>query len=164
MENWPNKLHNFIPASGRSFIRNPSQSRYLTGFHPKADACCVYSPRSWNWYSTSPFHPRDSHQNRVTGGAERLVVDAALGLQALGHSVDLYTSYHDPQHCFDETKDGVWLTSELSVFSLIFRNFEGTPRRSTISSLFKRKISYFIRSFASTSFDGAYAVSRRPDL
>ena len=34
-------------------------------------------------------------------------MDAALGLQRLGHSVDLYTSYHDPQHCFDETRDGV---------------------------------------------------------
>jgi len=40
------------------------------------------------------------------GGAERLVVDAALGLQKLGHSVDLYTSHHDPTHCFEETRDG----------------------------------------------------------
>ncbi|KAK0191556.1 glycosyltransferase family 4 protein [Armillaria mellea] len=38
-------------------------------------------------------------------GAERLVVDAALGLQGLGHSVDIYTSHHDPSHCFEETKD-----------------------------------------------------------
>lgn len=42
------------------------------------------------------------------GGAERLVVDAALGLQKLGHSVDIYTSHHDPTHCFDETRDGAW--------------------------------------------------------
>lgn len=41
-----------------------------------------------------------------TGGAERLVVDAAIGLQKLGHSVDIYTSHHDPTHCFDETRDG----------------------------------------------------------
>ena len=40
------------------------------------------------------------------GGAERLIVDAALGLQKLGHSVDIYTSHHDPKHCFDETRDG----------------------------------------------------------
>jgi alpha-1,3/alpha-1,6-mannosyltransferase len=40
------------------------------------------------------------------GGAERLVVDAALGLKTLGHSVDIYTSHHDPKHCFDETIDG----------------------------------------------------------
>ncbi|PPR06229.1 hypothetical protein CVT24_000620 [Panaeolus cyanescens] len=39
-------------------------------------------------------------------GAERLVVDAALGLQKLGHKVDIYTSHHDAGHCFEETKDG----------------------------------------------------------
>ena len=87
---------------------------------PSANARCVYSPRSWNWCSTSHLHARDSHLNRVTGGAERLVVDAALGLQELGHSVDLYTSYHDPHHCFDETRDGVWLASKLSICSHIF--------------------------------------------
>ena len=42
----------------------------------------------------------------MAGGAERLVVDAALGLQKLGHSVDIYTSHHDPSHCFEETRDG----------------------------------------------------------
>ncbi len=40
------------------------------------------------------------------GGAERLVVDAAAGLQKLGHNVKIYTSHHDPAHCFDETRDG----------------------------------------------------------
>lgn len=42
------------------------------------------------------------------GGAERLVVDAALGLQQRGHHVDIYTSHHDREHCFEETKDGTW--------------------------------------------------------
>ncbi|KAI0823888.1 alpha-1,3-mannosyltransferase ALG2 [Trametes gibbosa] len=46
------------------------------------------------------------HPDLGIGGAERLVVDAALGLQKLGHSVDLYTSHHDPGHCFEETRDG----------------------------------------------------------
>ncbi|KIJ63379.1 glycosyltransferase family 4 protein [Hydnomerulius pinastri MD-312] len=46
------------------------------------------------------------HPDLGIGGAERLVVDAALGLQSLGHSVDLYTSHHDKNHCFDETRDG----------------------------------------------------------
>lgn len=40
------------------------------------------------------------------GGAERLIVDAAVGLQKLGHTVEIYTSHHDPSHCFDETRDG----------------------------------------------------------
>ncbi|KZT74049.1 glycosyltransferase family 4 protein [Daedalea quercina L-15889] len=46
------------------------------------------------------------HPDLGIGGAERLVVDAALGLQKLGHEVDIYTSHHDPNHCFDETRDG----------------------------------------------------------
>ncbi|TFY64215.1 hypothetical protein EVJ58_g2770 [Rhodofomes roseus] len=46
------------------------------------------------------------HPDLGIGGAERLVVDAALGLQKLGHEVDVYTSHHDPNHCFDETRDG----------------------------------------------------------
>ncbi|CCM04521.1 uncharacterized protein FIBRA_06702 [Fibroporia radiculosa] len=46
------------------------------------------------------------HPDLGIGGAERLVVDAALGLQELGHEVDVYTSHHDPNHCFDETRDG----------------------------------------------------------
>ncbi|KAI0282475.1 alpha-1,3-mannosyltransferase ALG2 [Russula aff. rugulosa BPL654] len=46
------------------------------------------------------------HPDLGIGGAERLVVDAAVGLQKLGHTVEIYTSHHDPAHCFDETRDG----------------------------------------------------------
>ncbi|KAL5533478.1 ALG2 [Sanghuangporus sanghuang] len=46
------------------------------------------------------------HPDLGIGGAERLVVDAALGLQQLGHEVDIYTSHHDTAHCFEETRDG----------------------------------------------------------
>ncbi|KAI0739516.1 alpha-1,3-mannosyltransferase ALG2 [Daedaleopsis nitida] len=46
------------------------------------------------------------HPDLGIGGAERLIVDAALGLQKLGHTVHIYTSHHDPGHCFDETRDG----------------------------------------------------------
>ncbi|KAI9599227.1 alpha-1,3/1,6-mannosyltransferase ALG2 [Syncephalis fuscata] len=47
------------------------------------------------------------------GGAERLVVDAAVGLQAIGHTVTIYTSHHDVTHCFEETRDG---TLEVNVY------------------------------------------------
>lgn len=40
------------------------------------------------------------------GGAERLVVDAAVGIQSKGHNVVMYTSHHDRNHCFEETRDG----------------------------------------------------------
>ncbi|KAI0933457.1 hypothetical protein AcV5_005596 [Taiwanofungus camphoratus] len=63
------------------------------------------------------------HPDLGIGGAERLVVDAALGLQKLGHSVDIYTSHHDPNHCFDETRDG-----SLRVHNIVppfLRSFKG---------------------------------------
>ena len=40
------------------------------------------------------------HPDLGIGGAERLVVDAALALQAKGHPVKLLTAHHDPGHCF----------------------------------------------------------------
>ena len=46
------------------------------------------------------------HPDLGIGGAERLVVDAAVGLQLRGHSVVMYTSHHDPNHAFEETRDG----------------------------------------------------------
>ncbi|KAJ3411832.1 Alpha-1,3-mannosyltransferase-like protein [Chytridiales sp. JEL 0842] len=47
------------------------------------------------------------HPDLGIGGAERLVVDAAVGLQNHGHSIVMYTSHHDPKHCFQETRDGM---------------------------------------------------------
>lgn len=46
------------------------------------------------------------HPDLGIGGAERLVVDAAVSLQHLGHKVWIYTARHDSNHCFQETKDG----------------------------------------------------------
>ncbi|KAI9828147.1 MAG: Alpha-1,3-mannosyltransferase-like protein [Thelocarpon impressellum] len=46
------------------------------------------------------------HPDLGIGGAERLVVDAAVGLQKLGHTVTIFTSHCDPKHCFDEARDG----------------------------------------------------------
>ncbi|KOS17658.1 hypothetical protein ESCO_003301 [Escovopsis weberi] len=46
------------------------------------------------------------HPDLGIGGAERLVVDAAVGLQSLGHEVVIYTSHCDPAHCFEECRDG----------------------------------------------------------
>ncbi|KAF5349523.1 hypothetical protein D9756_008993 [Leucocoprinus leucothites] len=56
--------------------------------------------------SKGPLRIAFLHPDLGIGGAERLVVDAALGLQRLGHHVDIYTSHWDPNHCFEETKDG----------------------------------------------------------
>ena len=46
------------------------------------------------------------HPDLGIGGAERLVVDAALALQTRGHTVSFLTNHHDPTHCFEETRNG----------------------------------------------------------
>jgi alpha-1,3/alpha-1,6-mannosyltransferase len=46
------------------------------------------------------------HPDLGIGGAERLIVDAAVGLSK-NHEVVVFTSHHSPDHCFAETKDGI---------------------------------------------------------
>ncbi|EDW79915.1 uncharacterized protein Dwil_GK17759 [Drosophila willistoni] len=46
------------------------------------------------------------HPDLGIGGAERLVVDAALALKQRGHEVSFLTNHHDSTHCFKETADG----------------------------------------------------------
>ncbi|KAK5165448.1 Alpha-1,3-mannosyltransferase-like protein [Saxophila tyrrhenica] len=46
------------------------------------------------------------HPDLGIGGAERLVIDAAVGLQSKGHKVTILTSHCDPTHCFEEARDG----------------------------------------------------------
>ena len=53
------------------------------------------------------------HPDLGIGGAERLVIDAAVGLQSLGHKVTILTSHCDPEHCFDEARDGKQFDHEL---------------------------------------------------
>lgn len=47
------------------------------------------------------------HPDLGIGGAERLIIDAAVGLQNRGHKVVIFTSHRDPKHCFDEARDGM---------------------------------------------------------
>lgn len=46
------------------------------------------------------------HLDLGVGGAERLMVDAALALKSQGHTVQFVTTHHDSDHCFPETSDG----------------------------------------------------------
>ncbi|KAL8659175.1 MAG: hypothetical protein Q9226_000582 [Calogaya cf. arnoldii] len=46
------------------------------------------------------------HPDLGIGGAERLILDAALALQSKGHKVTIFTSHCDHTHCFDEARDG----------------------------------------------------------
>lgn len=62
------------------------------------------------------------HPDLGIGGAERLVVDAACGLQDLGNTVVAYTSHCDRLHCFEEVKSnellvvvyGDWLPTTIA--------------------------------------------------
>jgi alpha-1,3/alpha-1,6-mannosyltransferase len=56
--------------------------------------------------TTTQQHIVFFHPDLGIGGAERLVIDAAVGLQSRGHKVTIFTSHCDPQHCFDEARDG----------------------------------------------------------
>lgn len=51
------------------------------------------------------------HPDLGIGGAERLVIDAAVGLQSLGHKVTILTSYRNKEHCFEEARDGMYLSA-----------------------------------------------------
>lgn len=61
------------------------------------------------------------HPDLGIGGAERLVVDAAVALRSRGCSVKIWTAHYDPQHCFSETLSpdlpvvcvGDWLPTNL---------------------------------------------------
>jgi alpha-1,3/alpha-1,6-mannosyltransferase len=46
------------------------------------------------------------HPDLGLGGAERLIVDAAVGLQQKGYQVSIITGYHDPNRAFPETVNG----------------------------------------------------------
>ncbi|CAH4034765.1 unnamed protein product [Pieris brassicae] len=48
------------------------------------------------------------HPDLGIGGAERLVLDAALAFKSKGHEVAFFTNHHDPSHCFAETRNGTF--------------------------------------------------------
>lgn len=85
----------------------------------------------------------------MIGGAERLVVDAALGLQALGHSVDIYTSHHDPGHSFDETNNGANTISPLTlgVIKTFERHTSDSCYQASIPPCSEREIPYTARPY-----------------
>ncbi len=53
------------------------------------------------------------HLDLGVGGAEQLVVNAAVSLLNMGHKVRIYTSHHDQNHCFGETKGNGQLADKI---------------------------------------------------
>ncbi|KAK6915159.1 Glycosyltransferase subfamily 4-like, N-terminal domain [Dillenia turbinata] len=48
------------------------------------------------------------HPDLGIGGAERLIVDAAIELASVGHHVHIFTAHHDRSRCFEETLSGTF--------------------------------------------------------
>ena len=69
------------------------------------------------------------HPDLGIGGAERLIIDAAVGLQNRGHKIVMFTSHCDPKHCFDEARDGRVELKVLSLFWNIVSNIDNRYSR-----------------------------------
>ncbi|KAL0311376.1 UNVERIFIED_CONTAM: Alpha-1,3/1,6-mannosyltransferase ALG2 [Sesamum angustifolium] len=52
----------------------------------------------------------------MLGGAERLIVDAAVELSSNGHNVHIFTSHHDKTRCFEETISGIFPVTAYGAF------------------------------------------------
>jgi hypothetical protein len=76
-------------------LEQPWQYRYHAHVILTARTLCPHSDMAQKKQHTVFFHP-----DLGIGGAERLVVDAAVALQERGHKVTIFTSHCDPQHCF----------------------------------------------------------------
>ncbi|KAL0320600.1 UNVERIFIED_CONTAM: Alpha-1,3/1,6-mannosyltransferase ALG2 [Sesamum radiatum] len=56
------------------------------------------------------------HPDLGIGGAERLIVDAAVELSSNGHNVHIFTSHHDKTRCFEETVSGIFPVTVYGAF------------------------------------------------
>ncbi|XP_062170852.1 uncharacterized protein LOC133876562 [Alnus glutinosa] len=56
------------------------------------------------------------HPDLGIGGAERLIVDAAVELASHGHNVHIFTAHHDRTRCFEETLAGTFLVTVYGAF------------------------------------------------
>ncbi|GAA6026745.1 hypothetical protein JCM8097_005829 [Rhodosporidiobolus ruineniae] len=100
------------------------------------------------------------HPDLGLGGAERLVVDAAVELQKRGHEVEIFTSYHEDGEkgrSFEETRDGTLKVHVLGN-SIFPRSFFG--RFSIICAMLRQLHLTF--SFLLASF--LYNLSSLPPL
>lgn len=88
-----------------------------------------------------------------TGGAERLIVDAAVELASHGHDVHIFTSHHDKNRCFEETLAGVlycfffngFAIGNLSIDEKSFILFKKCEIERTYSSIFE--LNYVIKQY-----------------
>ncbi|TFJ83655.1 hypothetical protein NSK_004759 [Nannochloropsis salina CCMP1776] len=61
------------------------------------------------------LHVTFLHLDLGIGGAEQLIVNAAVALQQLEHHVTIWTTHHDASHCFGETRGAGSLASHIHI-------------------------------------------------
>ncbi|KHG03874.1 Alpha-1,3/1,6-mannosyltransferase ALG2 [Gossypium arboreum] len=61
-----------------------------------------------DYNSNSKLNIAIIHPDLGIGGAERLIVDAAVELASHGHNVHIFTAHHDKNRCFEETRAGIF--------------------------------------------------------
>ncbi|KAK9466368.1 hypothetical protein V1512DRAFT_263465 [Lipomyces arxii] len=94
------------------------------------------------------------HPDLGIGGAERLVVDAAVGLQSLGHSVIIYTSRCDRTHCFEEIRDGI-LNVVVKGDTIVPRTIFG--RFAILCAILRQlHLSLYILRYENTAYDAIF--------
>ncbi|KAK9364791.1 hypothetical protein V1509DRAFT_635166 [Lipomyces kononenkoae] len=94
------------------------------------------------------------HPDLGIGGAERLVVDAAVGLQSLGHSITIYTSRCDRSHCFEEVRDGT-LNVVVKGDTIFPRTIFG--RFAILCAILRQlHLTLYILRYENTTYDGIF--------
>lgn len=98
-----NRIAQAPPTTTFDLISYPSMESY-------GQAANMVKPKQAHGKTVVFLHP-----DLGIGGAERLVIDAAVGLQNRGHKVVVFTSHCDPRHCFDEARNGKYSSSVMSL-------------------------------------------------
>lgn len=89
------------PQGSAAAVPHADHGVFLERLRNTSDIFSLYTDMPRKKKNIIFFHP-----DLGIGGAERLVIDAAVGLQSLGHKVTIFTSHCDQNHCFDEAQDG----------------------------------------------------------
>lgn len=88
------------------------------------------------------------HPDLGVGGAERLIVDAALAVKESGHEVSILTNHYDSNHCFEDAKS----LNVIKKFSSIPRHICG--RFHALLAYFKIFLaSFWIIYFSKLKYD-----------
>ena len=114
-----------------------------------------------------PLRVAFAHLDLGIGGAEQLVVNAALALKHEGHAVRIFTTHHSPDHCFAPTRgDGELAASIVVVGDWLPRSVlgRGTALCSTLRMLYLALYMVLVSAWATTASASASASASAIDV